>query len=94
MLLRYKQEAFLTCISFKFRWNDINKVKCLNNFWLTAEARARAIHHTQAENPLTLFVTDGTTKPLTGYLLYFIKPNAGKELKIRNIHEVLLKIEY
>lgn len=59
-----------------------------------AEARARAIHHTQTENPLTLFVTDGMTKPLTGHLLYFIKPNAGKELKIRNVHEVkIIKIK-
>eukprot|EP00111_Clytia_hemisphaerica_P005698 TCONS_00016530-protein len=54
---------------------------------IAAEARAKAIHHTQAEDPLTLFITDGTTKPLIGHLLYFIKPSSQKELKIRNIHE-------
>jgi len=37
---------------------------------------------------MTLFVTDGWSKPLTGYLLYFIKATNTKELKIRNIHEV------
>lgn len=51
------------------------------------ELRTRAIQHTQAEHPLRLFITDGTTKPLTGLLLYFIRPSNLKELKVRNIVE-------
>lgn len=55
---------------------------------LDVENRARVIQHSQAEHPMTLFITSGQNRPLTGLLLYFVRPTNVKELKIRNIHEV------
>ncbi len=59
------------------------------------EVRGRSVLHAPKSGKVhVLLVTDGLEEGLTGTLVYCVKTDANKELKMRNIADVHMQLFY